>query len=378
MKSQEIIPELNNGEKTEFIFDEVCFGKPADPTCADDVNEAIARAIELDERPVFLEGVAGRLCQLGIKCTVSDTDIMLKEIKRRFKNILGKTCPRTVKEWFRGTTPGFTEHINNYDLCYALEMNYSQTTDFFQKNYLTLPWNCKNKTDAIFMYCLWHGKPYSTVRYMLDESKCFISQENAHTSTSQIMSDIVSFDDDEKFMRYLSCHCYENKQQFLTARLIIKEEVEKVKSVIRKSSAMEIISPDRLNSMTIEALLGYRYQSAESPRNKKHIYKLPKRFSESLPNDVTLGRILNDQTVSYETLRKTLIILKLFNFYHDAENDVDDIPANMLDFFDSLNPVLSHCGFARIYPSHPFDCLILYCTNSYDPLLTLSYINEIE
>lgn len=378
MKSQEIIPELSNGEHTQFIFDDICLSEPANPLNAGDLKEAISKAIALDERPVFLEGLAKRLCQLGVECTFSDTDIMLSEVKRRFTDILGKTCPRTVRDWIRGTTPGFTNHLNNYDICYALEMNYAQTAEFFQKYYLTLPWNCKNKTDAIFMYCLWHKKPYSTVKYMLDEAKCFVPQENAHTSTSQIMSDIISFDDEKMFMKYLSCHCFENEQQFMTARNIIKEEVEKVKKIIRDRSALEIISPDRLNSMTIEALLGYRYQSDESPRNKKHLKKLPKRFVESLPNDVTLGKILNDEKASYETLRKTLIILKLFNFYHDAENPVEDITANMMDFYDSLNPVLSYCGFSRIYPFHPFDCLILYCTNSYDPLITLCYIQDID
>jgi len=377
MNNDNIITEPERGTETEVIYDIMCFSEPADPLNGPDVNAAIEQALELDERPVFAEGLAERLCKLGVECTAGDTDILLEEVKSRFRKILGKSCPRTIKEWIKGTTPGFTNHINNYDLCWALEMDLTQTSEFFQKHYLTLPWNCKNKVDAVFLYCLWHRKPYSTVQQMLEQTKSFVPQENAHTSTSQILNDIISEKDEDKFLKYLSEHCYENEQQFQTARSIIKKEIDTVKNIILNDSAYEVVSPDRLNSLTIEALLGYRYQSSESSRKNKSQKNLPKRFRESLPNDVTLGKILNDEVVSYETLRKTLMLLKLFTFYYDAENTDENIIAqNMMDFHDELNSVLSYCGFARIYPAHPFDCLILYCSNSYDPVLTLSYIAE--
>lgn len=377
MNNDNIIPEPERGARTEIIFDTTCFNEPADPFSADDVNKAIEQAVELDERPVFLEGLSERLNRLGIRCTADDTDIILKEMKNRYRNILGKSMPKAVRNWIGGTTPGLTNHINNYDICYALEMDFHQTAEFFQKHFLTLPWNCKNKTDAVFLWCLWHKKPYSAVQTMLEETKCFVSQENAHTSTSQILASIISENDEEKFLKYLSGHCYENEQQFQMARNIIKKKTETVKKIISEDEAYNVISKDRLNSLTIEAILGYRYQGSESPRNRKSLKKLPVRFRESLPNDVTLGKILNDEKASYETLRKTLILLKLFTFYYDAKNtDKNIIAQNLMDFYDELNLVLSDCGFARIYPAHPFDCLILYCANSYDPVLTLSYINE--
>ena len=99
---------------------------------------------------------------------------------------------------------------------------------------------------------------------------------------------------------------------------------------------------------------------------------MPKHFTESLPNDVTLGKIVNDGTVSYELLRKTLMLLKFYNFYHEAENtDNDIICANLMDFKDELNGMLNACGFALIYMLHPFDCLLMYCANSDDPISTL-------
>ncbi len=72
-----------------------------------------------------------------------------------------------------------------------------------------------------FWNCLYHGRPYSAAAQMLADSAGFVPQENAHTSTAQIMTSIMQTEDDAAFMRYLSAHCYNNEQQFQRAREII-------------------------------------------------------------------------------------------------------------------------------------------------------------
>lgn len=105
--------ELTRDEYTEYIFGKTVFGNPINPESAEDMIEGINQAIELEQHPVFLEGVSERLTHLGVKCSVDDAEIMLSEIKKRYKSILGKSCPRTVQEWIKGTTPGITNRINN-------------------------------------------------------------------------------------------------------------------------------------------------------------------------------------------------------------------------------------------------------------------------
>ena len=367
--SRDNTPELQRDDFTEYIYDVTCFGDPINPENAEDVASGISRAMELEARPVLLEGVAAMLTQLGVACAADDIEPMLTEVKRRYKEILGFPCPRTVQEWIKGTMPGVTNRRNHYDLCYALEMDFQQTAVFFQKHYLTMPFNVKSSVDAVFMYALYHKKSYSAVTELLEKSKGFVSQENAHTSTSQIISMILDIDDDEKFLRYLSEHCYNNEQQFQLARSIISEEIETVRSILLRYEADRILSPERLGSLTIEALLGVKYQGS-SKKSKDR--KLPKRFTESLPNDVTLGKIIKGDVASYDLLRKTLMLLKFYNFYYEAENtDPNTIGGNLMDFYDELNGVLISCGFAQLYVRHPFDCLLLYCANSYDPIDTL-------
>ena len=359
-------PELTRDEYTEEIYDVTCFGDPVEPETPADVVSGIRRAMDLEARPVFPEGVASRLNQLGVFCTADDTVLMLKKVKRRYKELLGFSCPRTVQEWMKGTAPGVTNRKNNYDLCYALEMDFRQTMVFFQKYYLSLPFIVKARVDAVFMYCLYHRKPYSVVTELLERSKGFVSKKNAYTSTSQIAAMIFDIDDDEAFLRYLSEHCYDNEQQFQLARNMIRDEIDIVHKILLRYEPDRVLSPDRLNSLTIEALIGYKYQQ---DGKKEKNGKLPKRFTESLPNDVTLGKIINGDVASYDLLRKTLMLLKFHNFYFEAENsDPNTIGGNLMDFYEELNGVLISCGFAQLYVRHPFDCLLLYCANSYEPI----------
>ena len=79
------------------------------------------------------------------------------------------------------------------------------------------------------------------------------------------------------------------------------------------------------------------------------------------------------------------MLLKFCNYYRAAEADdrkrghePDKYEVNnrLMDFYDELNNTLISCGFAQLYVRHPFDCLLLYCANAYDPILTLHLLNE--
>ena len=365
--------ELERDENTEYVFSDICADPVYDPSSAEDMIEGINQAIELESQPLFLEGLSKRLTELGVPCTESDTELMLGEVKRRYKDLLGKPCPKAVENWVKGTTPGITNRCNNFDLCYALELNYEQVYVFFQKFFLTIPFNVKSREDAVYLYCFYHHKSYETVVKMLADSDTFVPQENAHTATSQIAAMIQSTDDDDKFMKYLSKHCYGNKQQFQLARQSINQEIEIIKETISKDPTKNV-QKDRANSSVIAELLGYKYQRED---RKKLGKKLPKRFRESLINDETLGKIIRGEEATYETLRKALMLLKFYSFYSEANNtDEYTINGNLLDFHAELNNLLCACGFARLYERHPFDCLLLYCANTSDPIVALHCVNE--
>lgn len=353
---------LSLNKDTQMLYDDL-FSKTVLSSDSDkDIADIIKQAVEMENQPVLMEGITAALKRSGFEYDIEDKDSVLAEIKRRYKNILGISCPRTVIEWIKGTTPGTTNHRNNYELCFALEMNFQQTSDFFRNYYLTQPFNVKNRTDAVFMYAFYHKKPYTVVSGLLEKSKDFEAKKAAHTSTAQIVSVIYSIDDDDEFLNYLSEHCYGEKQHFQYAKNEILKEIKILQKEILNFDYEDVINPERMNSVTIEKLLGYKYQS-RSDKNEKAV--LPKRFTESLPNDATLGQIINGEKVSYELLRKTLMLLNLHNFFKDDVNtDEKTTKENLRDFLEGLNNLLTVCGFSQVYLRHPFDFLLLNCANS--------------
>lgn len=335
--------------------------------------EIAAHACELDKKSVFLDGLSERLGALGVSCTADDTELMLDEVRQRFKSVLGKPCPKAVKNWIRGITPSSVNRQNNYELCMALEMDHQQTADFFRRYFLTLPWSCKSRTDAVFLYCIYHSKPCSAAVRMLDEAKSFADREIARTATAQIFQTILATDDDESFMQYLSAHCFGKEQQFKTARQMIFTETELVKERILSDGYIEYSSPDRLNSIILSELLGFKYQL---DRDGHFELELPKRYTESLPNDVSFGKVMRGETASYETLRKTYMLLHFYNFYSEAINSEETIVSNFRDFKSGLDEQLELCGFAPTYSQHPFDYILLASANTLEPIVTFHSVNE--
>ena len=282
--------DLTINDYTDDVMDTALYGDALDPENPDDIAKAIDLSMSLDDKQYFLDGLATRLNELGTPCSIDETDTMLAAVKSRYKDILHKSCPRTVVEWVRGTTPGITNRQNNYDLCYALEMNLKETSSFFQKHYLTIPFILRSRVDAVFYYCLLNQKPYSTVVELLNFSTDYVPQDTVNTSTAQIRTAIRDIKTDEEFLSYLSTHCYTQQQHFRHAKSMIMEELDDLKQkLLDKSETQKNImdegadpkaSINRLNSETLFALLGYKYTG-----KNETLIKLPKRFTESLPND---------------------------------------------------------------------------------------------
>lgn len=349
-----------------MVYEPFCYGDIFDMEEFD--IEDIRDVVNLCRRPVFAEGLAKRLDELGVHMTAQDTGLILKEVKQRYKNRIGVSCPRTIQEWVRGTIPGVTNRVNNYNLCYALEMNLEETADFFVKYYLTTPFNYKDKIDAIFFYCLYHQRPYAVIERMLKESEEFEAVKISGTKTAEIGRRILEIKDDDAFMQYLSVHCYNNEQQYQIARGKIIVLLDKYE----RSSAAGLH----------EDIMGFNYQDMMRSHMEKRMV-LPDEFLRSLPTDRTFLDIRSGKRETYETLRKTLVILAFYDFYIDVqkmteEPDEKTVRDNLSDFYESVNEKLLDCGFPPLYEGHPFDRLILFCAASRYPISTFYGLNDMR
>lgn len=353
-----------------------------------DILEDIEKARELNDRSAFLEGTVKKLNQLGFKCKLFDKELILQEIKRRYKDILHIDCPKAVTDnWIKKENVNRAEayKFNNYNFCLALEMNVDETAEFFLKNFMMIPFNYKNRVDAVYFYCMVKKKPYDVIAKMLEESESYevLNIDSIHTNV--IGRQILEIDDDEEFMQYLQAHCYDEKRQYQTARDIVIELVEENKKLIKEErKKKESITTKDL----MEEIIGYYSQDQYiETHNGIRTSDLPSLFTESFPSEVLISNIITGKKVSYEVLRKSLILMKFFNFFYHLQNEEEsrssqDIRSDLEDFYAEVNSVMSECGFVQMYVRHSFDWIVLFCSNSNNPvdkfqgLIEAGYLEE--
>ena len=312
-----------------------------------------------DAGEAFTQGVLDRLSQLG---ETVDADGLLPAVRRRILARTGERCPKAVENWLRGGVPGTTSRANHYLLCYALEMDTAQTAEFFARCFFTLPFNYKDCTDAVFYYGLLRQKPYAQIRSMLDRAQQFPCGSLRETGTLQIRERIRSIRDDETFLRYLSAHCFNNERQFQTAREAIRDMAQTVRNDLGAQSMSALHAQ----------IMGFNYQRKKREGGER-ARAFPKQYTQSLPTDGVLAAILNGERETYDTLRKTLVIFKLFDFYSfllQAQEDTippQEVREAWYDFYAETNALLQSCAFAPLYALNAFDRAVLFCANSPDP-----------
>ncbi len=94
-----------------------------------------------------------------------------------------------------------------------------------------------------------------------------------------------------------------------------------------------------------------------------------KRFSRQHLHEVVHGII--------EPSRYDLITLQFLLFACQAEK-WPDAKQRYLLFLEEINRILTDCGFGKMYTADPYDCLILMCLLSLDPLGTYGDVMELS
>lgn len=411
---------IKNNEKTEMAINRILLEDPA--AWEEELFENTDYALQLEGRNPVLEGVVERLHFLGCDFGEMDTKQIIRELNRRYKEIGEEEgIPRSVKNWINGAAlPDPNNRQNLYNLCLALGMSVDDTRVFFLKNYMTIPFNYKNRIDLIYYWGIKHELSYPEICALIDEfhnKKDVIT--NKFESTQMIGDYVAEIDDISIFREYLVNNSYGIERQYETAskeieRLKVKDasyaEIERsIKDELNKKRENEkgvILDETKIirenGTVNIRALLYVIYcydnQNLYSERERHHsiakCQALPNAFRKNFPNDQEFSQI-ESKKAKADVYRKTLIILNFYNFfcsnmfsfmydtdtptmdqeeyrsiYDYQERPKDEIKSDLMDFYDEMGVLLAKCGFEQMYARNPFDWLILYCANSTLPLDT--------
>lgn len=385
-----IIEQFDNGDKTQIVENHLFQLEPItlQENYEIDTIALTQEVVELNERKAFIEAVAGYLGDFA----VTDTDAMLKEAQKRYSE-KGIELKKAVKGWFQkedvspSTDQAFRRNL--YDFCVAMDMDLNTTAKFFLKAFLTIPFNYKDRDDAIYFYCLKMNKPYSVIKKMLEVADTYTPTNKTVDFTEKIGKDILAISDDAEFLAYLCQNCYDRKHQYSTAKKEITNLVEKNKTMVPgKDNDSFCELGTKKTSALLAAILGYRYQGLDSAQRKY----MKECGLPSFPHDGDIDMIVSDENeASFDNLRKTLILMKFYNFYRELQiknnelyMDDDVINEHLYDFFDETNDMLALCGFVQMYLRNPFDWIILFCANSPNPIEYLQdfiqkrYLGDLE
>lgn len=385
-----IIEQFDNGDKTQMVENHLFQLYPITLQENYEINTIALtqEVVELNERKAFIEAVASYLGDFA----VTDTDAMLKEVQKRYSE-KGIEFKKAVKGWFQkedvspSTDQAFRRNL--YDFCVAMDMDLNTTAEFFLKAFLTIPFNYKDRDDAIYFYCLKMNKPYSVINKMLEVADTYTPTNKTVDFTEKIGKDILEISDDEEFLAYLCQNCYDRMHQYTTAKKEIVNLVEKNKAMVpgKDNDSFCDLGTEKMSAL-LAAILGYRYQGLDSAQRKY----MKECGLPSFPRDGDVDMIISDENeASFDNLRRTLILMKFYNFYRDLQiknnelyMDDDMINEYLYDFFDETNDILAKCGFVQMYLRNPFDWIILFCANSPNPIEYLQdfiqkrYLGDLE
>lgn len=100
----------------------------------------------------------------------------------------------------------------------------------------------------------------------------------------------------------------------------------------------------------------------------------------SFPDRDGLNKILNGEHVSYERVRKILILLVFYKFWAKKALDNGHYEAGYGDSdrcISMINDNLTDAGYPMLYPGNPYDFIIFVSVNAESPLITFrDYMHE--
>ena len=335
-----------------------------------DINDNTYPLEELRDNNIFLEGVASFL---GIDS--DDNNSIVNEVEKRY-SAKGIEFTKTVRQWLQGKKkPSQSQayRYNCYDFCIALGMNINETFEFMFKHFQIMPFYYKNRTDAIYYYCILNNRSYHTIVKMCDIAEDLSATNDETVDTEYIGRRISEIDNDEELLNYLKKYCYDDEHQFATARRNILELLDKCKG--------EDYANVKKDSELLMTITGYNNQTGiKGGRHDKGISKslFPPEFTTSFPDDNVLCKIRNDKKVSDEALRKLLILLSFYHYYKSRETSIGQIQItpeiikeSYEEFCAECDGKLAECGYVQLYPRNLYDWHILCCANSAYPIEAL-------
>lgn len=398
----------------------------------DNYTEELLRAAR--EFRSFGKGLGFFLMSHGYTGDENNGDEKAAYLASRFRQAGIKT-PRNMKRWFQepeeGTMGGAAgaSRETAYQICFAFQLSADETQDFFRRIYFKRGFDLHNEEELVYFYALNHKLSYAEARRIIErlpviDGKGKADSEGDLCHTASILEDTEAFETAEELIAYIR----ENREKFGYRNVTAYEFIHKLWAEIASEEGLAIQEKRRLYDPYYPELAKEAEEDGEGAEGKTgsretqirqetgisrkgrkkraedslwEIYrqilgltgadvnrlgtdrslKLVLRENELLhpfaedcfPDRNGLTKILNREHVSYETIRKIMILLVFYKFWvslalkkgsYFVEGGYAERWVSTADHY------LTDAGYPPLYAGNPFDWIIMHASVGECPLVT--------
>ena len=304
------------------------------------------------------------------KCVEQRVAFLLKKMKEKNISISKKTLEYHFSGEKRPDVKDSSRKII-FKLCFAMDLDVEETTDFFNKIYFDRTFNVKNIDELVYYFCIKNKKSFTyaeeLIRYVLDNKNAFNRYNvTAIKEYTNLLNRIQGKKEDKEVLDRLSKVKTNREDEDLKKCGLVVQDFYK-NNLSELTTNMDIASVDFMLYVIYGSFLPVG-KNGKSKYSFAKNAKLLKIIKSNFPSKKTISDA-NKENISFEAMRKILILLEFYAFCFDA-NEADD--EECIDFFDNfteqMNDILDSSGMGPLYVGNPYDWLFLYCAKCDNPL----------
>lgn len=378
--------------------------KPLETISWEDDNfiEELLQVVQLF-RP-FSDAITEFISERDFDGDFTDVDAKVKYIKTAFEKA-NMTPPRELREWFTAGQP--IKRDTAFLICFAFGLDGGETDEFFRRYYAKeRSFNCHQVQEAVYYFCLNNGLSYAEA---LDiQTRVPLSKRSQKSGdvvyTGSIIAELNDLETKEELVTYLA----ENIDKFSDSNVTAYERIRRLWALAAGNGGLLMQEREKLPSILDDAATGEKsklrsgntgvkpwdaylailqldkddVKQLKAERSIRPILKkLHDDAQDSFPDRQGIDKILRGEHVSYERVRKWLVLLTFYTFWAQKavkEGSYEAEPEDAKRCLTTMNQHLMDAGYPELYVGNPYDWIFLFASKSEEPLYVFRFIwNEL-
>ena len=379
----------NAGELTRKCLDEIL---ESDYSFLTDAEEYTQEYLKNYAFHSFADGLTECIVKHGFVGDIGSVEEKTAFVKQKCgeKNIPLNIS--NIRRWFTEKRPlsNRTSRELVYQFCFAMEMSLEETTEFFLKVYFECPFNFRAGDEVIYYFCFANGLNYSTAQELKEKVSAILEQAEPEESkiefTTAIGAGLKNIHTEKELLQYISENASEflvnNRTAYFHANELLNECTELAKKFFNSENKSGMLE-EKLShhaekkqnvDLFLYVLFGIDLLQYKKEKSFAKASDFPELVKSNFPLKMQLSKIKSNESVSYETMRKSLILLEFYAYFaslfYENRNDAKfcSIEDDFTSFVEETNDLLTSCGYPVLYVRNPFDWLFMHCANHPYPL----------